>query len=502
MNGDPYDSEDLAEGEGAIPTPEESAQDAVISHVLDAIRGGDTPDVVPAGSTVAGFAEFLAVEAVLDQRWPETVMEPSLDRITTLVDALGNPQRTYPVVHITGTNGKTSVARMVDAILTEVGLRTGRYTSPHLQRATERINLDNRPITAEGYVAAYNEVAPFVELVDAKRAAGEPALSKFEVLTAMAFAAFADAPVEAAVVEVGLGGRWDATNVADGTVAVITPIGLDHAEYLGNDVLGIAREKAGIIKPGSVAVLATQDREVATVLVERAVEVGAQVAREGAEFGVREREIAVGGQRLELQGLSGTYDDIFLPLHGEHQASNAVIALAAAEALIGAGPSQPLDADAVRAAFASVRTPGRLERMRNEPGTPTVLIDAAHNPHGAGALAASLTSEFRFTRLVGVVGVMRDKDARGLLTELEPALHQVVVTAADTPRAMNPDELAAIAVEIFGAERVSVEPDLAQAIEQGVELAEEGGDSGVGVVVTGSVVTAGQARAIFGREPE
>nr|WP_253258663.1 folylpolyglutamate synthase/dihydrofolate synthase family protein [Pseudonocardia sp. N23] len=457
---------------------------------------------MPVGSTVAGFAEFLAVEAVLDKRWPETVMEPSLDRIAALVDALGEPQRGYPVVHITGTNGKTSVARMVDALLSEIGLRTGRYTSPHLQRATERINLDNRPVPAERYVSVYREVEPFVELVDAKRGEGEPALSKFEVLTAMAFAAFADAPVEAAVVEVGLGGRWDATNVVDGTVAVITPIGLDHAEFLGNDILGIAREKAGIIKPGSIAVLATQERDVAAVLLERAVEVGAQVAREGAEFGVREREIAVGGQRLELQGLSGRYDDIFLPLHGEHQASNAAIALAAAEALIGAGPAQPLDADAVRAAFASVRTPGRLERMRSEPGTPTVLIDAAHNPHGARALAASLLSEFRFTRLVGIIGVMRDKDARGLLTELEPALHEIVVTAADTARAMNPDELAALAVEVFGAERVSVEPLLARAIEQGVELAEEGGDSGVGVVVTGSVVTAGQARALYGKEPE
>ncbi|WP_103382945.1 bifunctional folylpolyglutamate synthase/dihydrofolate synthase [Pseudonocardia dioxanivorans] len=493
---------DLPEGEGAVPTPEESAQDMVISHVLDAIRGSDTPDVVPAESSVAGFAEFLAVEAVLDRRWPETVMEPSLDRISALVDALGDPQDGYPVVHVTGTNGKTSVARMVDALLSEIGLRTGRYTSPHLQRATERINLDNRPVSAERYVAAYEEVAPFVELVDANRAPEAPALSKFEVLTAMAFAAFADAPVEAAVVEVGLGGRWDATNVVEGKVAVITPIGLDHAEYLGDDILGIAREKAGIIKPGAVAVLATQERDVAAVLLERAVEVGAQVAREGAEFGVREREIAVGGQRLELQGLSRSYDDIFLPLHGEHQASNAAIALAAAEALVGAGPAQPLDPDVVRAAFASVHTPGRLERMRSDPAAPTVLLDAAHNPHGARALAASLLSEFRFTRLVGVVGVMRDKDARGLLAELEPALHEIVVTAAETPRAMDADELATLAVEVFGAERVSVEPVLAQAIEQAVELAEEGGDSGVGVVVTGSVVVAGQARALFGREPE
>lgn len=481
------------EGEGEIPAPE----DAVISHVLDAIRGADSPSVLPETSSVVSFAEFLAVEADLDRRWPETQMEPSLERIAALVDVLGEPHRGYPVVHLTGTNGKTSTARMVDALLTEIGLRTGRYTSPHLQRATERINVDNRPVTPERYVGLYRDIAPFVDIVDARLGR----LSKFEVLTAMGFAAFADAPVEAAVVEVGLGGRWDATNVADGTVAVITPIGLDHAEFLGTDVLGIAREKAGIIKPGAVAVLAAQDKAVAQVLVERCVEVDAQVAREGAEFGVAEREIAVGGQRIALRGLSGVYDDIFLPLHGEHQASNAALALAAAEALIGAGPKQALDPDVVRAAFAGASSPGRLERVAAGRGVPTVLVDACHNPHGARALAAALTTEFRFTRLVGVLGVMRDKDARAILAELEPVLHEVVVTANSSARAMDPDELGALAVEVFGADRVSVEPSLATAVEQAGELAEEGGESGVGVIVTGSVVTAGEARTLFGREP-
>jgi dihydrofolate synthase / folylpolyglutamate synthase len=458
---------------------------------------------VPAQSSTLGYAEFLAVEQELDRRWPETVMEPSLDRISTLVDVLGEPHRGYPVVHLTGTNGKTSTARMVDAILSEVGLRTGRYTSPHLQRATERINIDNRPVTPERYVQVYRDVKPFVELVDLKEGV---ALSKFEVLTAMAFSAFADAPVEAAIVEVGLGGRWDATNVADGSVAVITPIGLDHTEYLGTDILGIAREKAGIIKPGAVAVMAAQGsdeqgRAVADLLLERCVEVDAQVAREGVEFGVRERELAIGGQRLVLQGLGGTYDDVFLPLHGEHQANNAALALAAAEALVGAGPQQPLDADAVRAAFAGVLSPGRLERLAAGPGVPTVLTDAAHNPHGAHALAAALTTEFHFTRLVGVLGVMREKDVRGILAELEPVLQEVVITANSSPRAMDPDELGALAVEVFGSDRVSVEPVLGEAVEQARELAEEGGVSGVGVVITGSVVTAGEARGLFGKEP-
>ncbi|MFC4942283.1 bifunctional folylpolyglutamate synthase/dihydrofolate synthase [Pseudonocardia sp. GCM10023141] len=481
------------EGQGEIPSPE----DAVISHVLDAIRGGDGLDAIPATSTAISFGEFLAADAELDRRWPETVMEPSLEKITALVDALGDPHRGYPVVHLTGTNGKTSTARMIDAILTEIGLRTGRYTSPHLQRATERINVDNRPITPERYVEIYRDVLPFVELVDAKHGA----LSKFEVLTAMGFAAFADAPVEAAIIEVGLGGTWDATNVADATVAVITPIGVDHVEYLGSDILGIAREKAGIIKPGSVAVLAAQDKEVAQVLLDRAIAVDAQVAREGVEFGVRDREIAVGGQRISLQGLGGVVDDIFLPLHGEHQASNAALALAAAEALVGAGPRQPLDPDAIRAAFARVQSPGRLERLAAGEGGPTVLVDAAHNPHGARALAAAITTEFRFTQLVGVISVMQDKDVRGILQELEPVLNEVVVTANSSARAMDADELGALATEVFGGARVSVEPQLALAVEQASELAEEAGLSGVGVLITGSVVTAGEARTLFGKEP-
>ncbi len=481
------------EGEGEVPTPE----DALVGHVLDAIRGSDSPDVVPETSTVAGFAEFLAVEATLDQRWPETVIEPSLQRIAALVELLGEPQRGYPVVHLTGTNGKTSTARMVDALLTEIGLRTGRYTSPHLQLATERISIDGRPITPERYVELYRDVLPFVELVDREHGA----LSKFEVLTAMGFAGFADAPVEAGIVEVGLGGQWDATNVADGTVAVLTPIGVDHAEFLGTDVRGIAREKAGIIKPGAVAVLAAQDDPVAQVLLERCVEVDAQVAREGAEFGVVEREVAVGGQRIALRGLGGLVDDIFLPLHGEHQAGNAALALAAAEALVGAGPKQPIDPEAIRAAFAAVVSPGRLERLAAGPGVPTVLADAAHNPHGARALAAALTSEFRFTRLVGVLGVLSGKDARGILAELEPVLAEVIVTANSSPRAMDPDELGALAAEVFGADRVSVEPRLAEAVEQAGELAEEGGESGVGVIVSGSVVTAGEVRTLFGKQP-
>ncbi|MGH4015821.1 MAG: bifunctional tetrahydrofolate synthase/dihydrofolate synthase, partial [Pseudonocardiaceae bacterium] len=437
----------------------------------------------------------------LDKRWPESRIEPSLTRIAALADLLGSPQRSYPVLHIAGTNGKTSVARMLDALLTRIALRVGRYTSPHLQLATERISVDGALISAARYVEAYQDIAQYVALVDT---GSDVSMSKFEVLTGMAFAAFADAPVDAAVLEVGMGGSWDATNVADAAVAAITPIALDHVNYLGSDLAGIAAEKAGIIKPGSVAVLAAQQPEVARVIAARSVEVDATVAREGMEFGVLQRDVAVGGQWLRLQGLGGAYDEIFLPLHGEHQARNAVLALAATEAFFGAGAGRSLDPEAVREAFATVRAPGRLERVRS---APSVFLDSAHNPHGARALAAALRAEFAFRRLVAVVGVMRDKDAGGILAELAPVVDEVVVTTSSSPRAMAVDELAAVAREVVGAQRLQVEPRLPEAIETAMAMAEEvepGADhiSGAGVVITGSVAMVGEARTLFGREPQ
>ena len=449
----------------------------------------------------AALAAFRALEIELNRRWPESRIEPSLTRIAALVDLLGSPQRCYPVLHIAGTNGKTSVAWMLDALLSRVGLRVGRYTSPHLQQATERISLDGAPISAERYVEVYHDIEAYIALVDA----GSPVpMSKFEVLTGMAFAAFADAPVDAAVVEVGLGGSWDATNVSDAAVAVITPVAVDHVNYLGSDIEGIAAEKAGIIKPGSVAVLAQQLPEVARLITARSVEVGATVAREGIEFGVLQRDIAVGGQQLTLQGLGGAYSEIFLPLHGAHQARNAVLALAAAEAFFGAGGNRSLDIDAVRDAFATVTVPGRLERVRT---APSVFLDGAHNPHGARTLAAALREEFAFRRLIAVVGMMRDKDARGILAALEPAVDEVVLTAANSSRAMHIDDLAATARELFDDSRVVVEDELPDAIETAIGLATDAdGDSdpisGAGVVITGSVAMVGQARTLFGHGPQ
>jgi dihydrofolate synthase/folylpolyglutamate synthase len=440
------------------------------------------------------------VEAELDTRWPETKIAPTLDRIATLVDVLGDPQRSYQVLQIAGTNGKTSTARLIDALLSRIGLRVGRFTSPHLQLVTERIAIDGVPIGPGRYVETYREIEPYVSMVDG---ASDVRMSKFEVLAGMAFAAFAEAPVDAAVVEVGLGGGWDATSIADARIAVVGPIDVDHVEYLGSDITGIAREKAGIIKPGSIAVLAEQRPEVTQVLLERVAEVDATVARQGMEFGVLDRDVAVGGQVLKLQGLGGVYDDIFLPLHGAHQAANAALALAAVEAFFGAGADRQLDIDAIREGFASVVVPGRLERMRS---APSVFIDAAHNPHGATALATALDEEFAFRRLISVVGVMADKDAKGILAALEPISTDIVLTRNNSPRAMDVDELAGIARDIFGDERIVVEPRLDNAVEAAVQLAEELGDpneplAGGGVVVTGSVVTAGEARTLFGKVP-
>ncbi|MDS0136366.1 MULTISPECIES: bifunctional tetrahydrofolate synthase/dihydrofolate synthase [unclassified Amycolatopsis] len=481
------------------PVPDLSVPEDAELHELD-----DQGEQVEYGDPNGPEArrELMAVEAELNQRWPETKIEPSLTRISALTQLLGEPNRGYPVLHVAGTNGKGSTARMIDALLTRMGLRVGRYTSPHLQLVTERIALDGRPISAARYAELWNDIAPYVSMVDGASADGVE-MSKFEILTGMAFAAFADAPVEAAVLEAGLGGAWDATNVADADVAVITPIGLDHVEYLGPDAVSAAREKAGIIKPGSVAVIAEQDPEVLKVLLERAVEVDAAVARAGSEFGVLEKEVAVGGQLLKLQGLGGVYDQIFLPLHGAHQAANAALALAAVEAFFGAGKDKQLVVEAVREAFAEVETPGRLERVRS---APTVLLDAAHNPHGARALATTVSEEFAFRRLVAVVGVMAEKDAHGILDALEPVVSDIVVTRNSSPRSMPLEELNELAISVFGEDRVVAETDLETAIETAIALVETNDDpeeplAGGGVLVTGSVVTAGEARTLFGKEP-
>lgn len=435
------------------------------------------------------------VEQEILRRAPEHDIAPSLERISRLLDLLGSPHRAVPVIHVAGTNGKTSTTRMIETLLREFGLRTGRFTSPHLHSMRERIALDGTPVDAERFIAAYDDVARLVDLVDQESAVP---LSFFEVLTAMAFAAFVEAPVDVAVVEVGLGGTWDATNVVDGQVAVVTPVAIDHERYLGSSIEEIAGEKAGILKPTSYGVLAQQQVAAADVLMRRSVEVGAIVAREGLEFGLLSRTLAVGGQVLAVRGLAGEYEDIFLPLLGAHQAHNAACALAAVEAFLGGGHDARarLDIDVVRAGFANVTSPGRLEVVRR---SPTVLLDAAHNPAGTLATAEAIQEAFDFTWLVGVFAAMADKDALGMLEALEPVLAEVVVTEAANPRAMPVDDAAALAVEVFGADRVDVVPRLDDALDSAIAAAETGGElSGVGVLVTGSVITVAQARTLLG----
>lgn len=443
---------------------------------------------------VARAAEsYSEAEDALLSRWPETRLEPSLDRILAFTELLGDPQRSYRSIHLTGTNGKTSTSRMIDALLRTLDLRTGRFTSPHVEKMSERISIDGEPLDDDAFVRAFNEIAPYTHLVDSAEA--HP-LSFFETVVGMAYAAFADAPVDVAVVEVGMGGSWDATNVIDADVAVLTPIAVDHANYLGTTAAAIAREKVGIIKPGAVVVVAQQSVEVAAVVLERATEVGATIVREGLEFGVVTRAPAIGGQMLDLQGLRGRYDEIFLPLYGAHQAQNAVMALAAVEAFLGG--DAPLGDDVVRAAFAEITSPGRLEIVRR---SPTIVLDAAHNPHGAEAVAAALDDSFQFDPLIGVISVMGDKDAEGLLAAFEPHLAHVVVTQNSTARAMPADALAETAREVFGEDRVSVVASLADAIDEAAGRAESAGSDALSsgaVLVTGSVVTVGEARALLG----
>jgi dihydrofolate synthase / folylpolyglutamate synthase len=434
------------------------------------------------------------VEDAILARAPEHDLQPSLDRITAVMELLGDPQKTFPVIHLTGTNGKTSTTRIVESLLLEMGLKTGRFTSPHLHSMRERIALSGVPIVPERFLAAYDEVLPFIEMVDARSVAdGGPLMTYFEVLVAVAYAAFADAPVDVAIVEVGMGGSWDATNVADGAVAVVTPIALDHQHFLGDDVVDIATEKAGIIKSDALAVVGVQEEDVVQVLVDRATEVGARIALEGNDFGLLTREVGVGGQQLSIRGLGGDYEDLFLPLHGSHQAHNATQALVAVEAFIGGG-EQRLDPDIVRAGLARVSSPGRLEIVRR---SPTVIVDAAHNPAGALALRGALEDSFNFARMIGVVAILKDKDATEMLEVLEPVLDHVVVTRTTSPRAMRPDDLGELATDIFGEDRVTVVQDLPDALDTAAGLADEGGVGG-GVLATGSVTTAAEVRMLLG----
>ena len=428
-----------------------------------------------------------AIEQALLARWPETRIAPTTERIAALVDILGSPQLTYPTIHVGGTNGKTTTSRMIDSLLFSHGLRTGRFTSPHLETYRERIAINGEPIDQKDLIFAYNDIAAYLDLIDTKFS--DP-ISFFEAVTALGFVAFAEHPVDVAVIEVGMGGEWDATNVVDADVSVLMPIGFDHMEYLGHTLHEIAATKAGIIKEGGFIVLAQQEPEAAKELIRKAAEVGADVVREGIEYSVASRAVAVGGQLITITGLHDTYDDIFLPLHGKHQAANAASALVAVEAFFG---DQPLDIEAVRAGFAAVTSPGRCEVVRRDP---TIILDAAHNPHGAKALAETLTSEFNFDEIIAVVGVFGDKDATGILQELEHIVDHVIVTQSSSTRALSSGELEKIASTVFGHDRVFEVSNLNAAIDRAVSDATRPlSEDTIGIIVTGSVVTVGEARS-------
>ncbi len=440
-------------------------------------------------STADKLQTVAAIEQALIKRWPENKIEPTLDRIAALTDILGSPQLSYPTIHIAGTNGKTSTSRMIDALMSELGYRTGRFTSPHLESFLERISIKGQAIDPAEFIKNYNDIALYLDLIDSKQ---PHQISYFEALTALAFVAFAEHPVDVGIIEAGLGGEWDATNVVQSQVSVMTPIGLDHMDYLGNTLEDIAQTKAGIFKPESNVVLAAQTPEVAKVLMAQVAKVSAIPFREGIEFSLANRAIAVGGQLIAINGLYGLIEDIFLPLYGAHQANNAAVALAAVEAFAGV----QLDSDLVRSAFSKVRSPGRCEVIHRDP---TVIIDAAHNPHGAKAITNTINSEFDFETVIGVVAVLRDKDAAGILAELSQVVDYLVVSQSSSPRALPANELAKIAAQFFTPEQIEVIPELRGAITYATEkanLANQVNEGVSAVLVTGSVVSAGEARAI------
>lgn len=455
----------------------------------------------PAPQTVEQvYADLLA-------RAPENAMEPRLEPMRRVLALLGDPQHAAPVIHLTGTNGKTSTARMIEAVLRSYGLRTGRYTSPHLQSVTERISIDGAPVSDETFVRVWGEILPIVQAVDAElEAEGRPRLTYFEAVTTLGFAVFADEPVEVVVLEVGLGGITDATNVADGAVSVVTPISLDHTDLLGETEAEIAEEKAGIVKPGGALVSAVQERDAAQVLLEAARAADVPFRFEGVEFGVTERTPGVGGQQLSIRGLASEYEELLLPLLGAHQGQNAAVAVAAVEAFVGGG-ERALDLEVVRDAFAAVTSPGRLELMQP---SPPVILDAAHNPHGARASAEGLVESFHPERLYAVVGVLAEKDVDGVLRALhdgyDHARTQWWFTRSSSPRAVDPEQLAEAAIALgFDEAAVRTSSSIGEAIEEALSAAraESASDSeGKGesaVLVTGSITVVGEAREILGR---
>ncbi len=432
-----------------------------------------------------------AVYAALLARIGEGSPRPRLAPTRRAVELLGDPHHAAPVIHITGTNGKTSTSRMIESLLRASGLRTGLLTSPHLDRFTERIRIDGEPIADDAVARNWEEILPFVAIVDAELegAGGEP-LTFFEALTVLAFACFADAPVDVVVLEVGMGGEWDSTNVADGQVAVFTPIDLDHQSRLGTTITEIARTKSGIIKPAASVVTAKQSDAALEVLEDAAELTESTLAVEGDAFDVLESRVAVGGQLVSIRGLAGEYRDVALPLFGRHQAENAAVAIAAVEAFIGGGSVRLADA-VVHDGLAAAASPGRLQPIA---GDPTVIVDAAHNPHGAESLVAALDEYFDFDEIAFVFGVLADKDADGIVAVLARTGGSFLVTRPDSDRARDATDLARAVAARVGDDRVQAVERLDDALDDARSWAAEAPKRAV--VVTGSIALVAEAMAI------
>lgn len=426
------------------------------------------------------------VEEALLARMPENKIEPRLSATKRAAELLGDPQKAYRIIHVTGTNGKTSTSRFIERLLREHGLRTGRFTSPHLVKINERISLDGDPVSDERLYSVWNEIAPILEIVDAElEAAGENKLTFFEALTVLGFAIFADAPVDVLVLEVGMGGAWDSTNIADGDVAVFTPISLDHTDRLGTTLQEIAATKSGIIKPGALVVSSIQNPEALAELQSKAKEVADSIAIYGADFEVTDSEPNILGQNVSVRSIAGEYRDLNLPVHGYYQAQNAALAVAAVEAFLGGGQQRIMD-DVVRAAFADFSSPGRLQVVNREPLT---ILDAAHNPDGAVSLSRALKDSFGSPYAVGVISILGDKEAGPLLEALDDSLVEVIITQSSSPRAIAAEELATLARKILGNDRVTIQANPQWAIAEAA-LKIPAGQRGA-IVVTGSVTLVG-----------
>ena len=416
-------------------------------------------------------------------RIPENKLRPRLEPTRRAVELLGDPQKSYRVIHITGTNGKTTTTRIIERILRELGLRTGRFTSPHLVRLNERMAIDGEPVGDQQLAEVWADIEPILAMVDAElEAAGDTKLTFFEALAVLGFAVFADAPVDVLVLEVGMGGEWDSTNVADGDVAVFTPISIDHAERLGNTVAEIANTKSGIIKPGAIVVSSAQPAEALTVIEAKSSAIAERIAVYGRDFEVLDVVADMAGQRFSVKTLTSEYSDLFLPLHGEYQAENAALAISAVEAFFGA--SNRLFDDVLRVALADSTSPGRLQVVSRKPLT---ILDAAHNPGGAEVLARAMQKSFGSPETVAIISILADKDASALLSALDDTAKTFVITQSSSPRAIAVDELAALAKSIFGEARVKTAVNALTAMTLARQLVAENG----AILVTGSITLVG-----------